>query len=151
MSTPFGGRVVNGSKERGAAAVEFALVLLPLLLLLLGIIEFGWIFNQQVSLSNAARETARHYAVHETDGGTIAQAVAWGKGQAPTIAGASWTAAGAGISVMQGCDSAKPNFDAAVGTSVQVTATIPMPELTGFFSPMLGPTLSGKGATICEG
>ena len=59
--------------ERGAAAVEFALVVLPLSsLLVFGIIEFGWIFNQQVSLSNAARESARYYAVHEHEAATAA-------------------------------------------------------------------------------
>ncbi|SFR69124.1 Flp pilus assembly protein TadG [Agromyces sp. CF514] len=137
--------------ERGAAAVEFALVVIPLMALLFGIIDFGWIFNQQVSLSNAARESARYYAVHEHDGGTVAQAVAWGKDAAPTVAAASWTAAGAGLTLVQGCNSAKPNYSAGVGKAVTVTATIPMPSLTGLFTAALGPTLSGKGKTACGG
>ncbi len=49
--------------ERGAAAVEFALVLIPLIVLLLGIIEFGYIFNQQLTVTNAAREGARVLAI----------------------------------------------------------------------------------------
>ena len=49
----------NGRTERGAAAVEFALVVLPLLMIVAGIINFGFIFAQQLSLSNGARQAAR--------------------------------------------------------------------------------------------
>jgi len=46
--------------ERGQALVEFALALPVLLLLLLGIIEFGLLlYNKQV-ITNAAREGARY-------------------------------------------------------------------------------------------
>ncbi|MDO2933285.1 TadE/TadG family type IV pilus assembly protein [Paeniglutamicibacter sulfureus] len=51
-------------REEGASAVEFALVLPLLLALLLGIIEFGFLFNQQVSATQVAREVARAVAVH---------------------------------------------------------------------------------------
>ncbi|MGI9824299.1 TadE/TadG family type IV pilus assembly protein [Agromyces sp. Marseille-Q5079] len=137
--------------ERGAAAVEFALVALPLVMLLLGILDFGWIFNQQVSLTNAARESARYYAVREHDGATIGQAVTWGMDAAPTVNTAAWSATGAGIVMLQGCDSAKPNYSAAIGEAVTATATIPMPSLTGFYTAILGPTLSGKAKTVCGG
>jgi Flp pilus assembly protein TadG len=43
----------------GQSLVEFALILTPLLLLLLGIIQFGFIFNAYVTMTNAAREGAR--------------------------------------------------------------------------------------------
>lgn len=49
--------------ERGAAAVEFALVLPLLLLLVLGIIEFGFIFNRYISVTHAAREGVRELSV----------------------------------------------------------------------------------------
>ncbi len=52
--------------ENGQDVVEFALVAVPLLLLLLGIIEFGWIFNGQITLTSAAREGARVAAVSGT-------------------------------------------------------------------------------------
>ena len=45
--------------DRGAAMVEFALVLPILLLLTLGIINFGYLFGQQLSLNQAVREGAR--------------------------------------------------------------------------------------------
>jgi Flp pilus assembly protein TadG len=45
--------------SRGQSLVEFALVLPPLFLILLGIIQFGFIFNTYVTMTNAAREGAR--------------------------------------------------------------------------------------------
>lgn len=45
--------------ERGAAAVEFAIVLPFLMLLLMGIIELGLLFYNQQVLTNASREGAR--------------------------------------------------------------------------------------------
>jgi Flp pilus assembly protein TadG len=45
--------------ERGAVVVEFALVLPLLMLLLMGIIEFGLLFYNQQVLTNASREGAR--------------------------------------------------------------------------------------------
>jgi len=44
---------------RGQSLVEFSLVLIPLFILLLGIIQFGFIFNTYVTMTNAAREGAR--------------------------------------------------------------------------------------------
>ena len=46
-------------RERGQSLVEFSLILGPLMLLLLGIVQFGFIFNTYVTLTNAAREAAR--------------------------------------------------------------------------------------------
>jgi uncharacterized membrane protein len=55
--------------ERGAAAVELALVLLPLLLLLLGIVEFSRVFYTQLRLQQAAQQAARQIALHYDDPG----------------------------------------------------------------------------------
>ena len=46
--------------EKGQAMVEFALVLPLLLTLLCGIIDFGWLYYNQITLNNAAREGARY-------------------------------------------------------------------------------------------
>jgi len=46
-------------QEDGAAMVEFALVITILLLIVFGIIEFGRIFNAQLTVTHAAREGAR--------------------------------------------------------------------------------------------
>ena len=50
-------------KDRGAAAVEFALVMPVLLSLVVGIAEFGRAYNVQATLSGAAREGVRVMAV----------------------------------------------------------------------------------------
>ena len=57
--------------ERGAAAVELGLVLLPLLLLLLGIVEFSRVFYTQLRLQDAAREGARVIALQYDDPGLL--------------------------------------------------------------------------------
>lgn len=46
-------------RARGAAVVEFAVVLPLLLLILFGIIEYGWIFMVRQTLTSAAREGCR--------------------------------------------------------------------------------------------
>jgi len=45
--------------EKGQAMVEFALILPVLLLLVMGIAEFGMMFNAYLSVQNATREGAR--------------------------------------------------------------------------------------------
>ena len=52
---------------RGAAAVEFALVLIPLLTLIFGMIQYGLYFWSLESGSHAAREAARQAAVGALD------------------------------------------------------------------------------------
>ena len=50
--------------EKGQAMVEFALVLPLLLALLCGIVDFGWLYYNQITLNNAAREGARYAVIH---------------------------------------------------------------------------------------
>ena len=52
--------------ERGAAAVEFALIFPILMMLVFGIISFGIIFAQSLSLSNAARQASRAAVIEGT-------------------------------------------------------------------------------------
>lgn len=51
-------------RERGQAMVEFATVLLPLLFVVVGIVQFGLLFGANVSLTNAAREAARAATIY---------------------------------------------------------------------------------------
>ncbi|NCB73762.1 MAG: hypothetical protein EOM51_03330 [Clostridia bacterium] len=53
--------------EKGQAMVEFALLLPILLLILSGIINFGWIFGNQLLANNVSREAARYTAIHYYD------------------------------------------------------------------------------------
>jgi Flp pilus assembly protein TadG len=46
-------------RERGTAAVEFALVLTPLMFCIFGIIDFGMAFHAQMRLTEAARQGVR--------------------------------------------------------------------------------------------
>ncbi len=67
------GRAIrNARDDAGAAAVEFALVLPILVMLLFGIMQFGIVYDAQITVDHAAREGARMAAV----GGNVAGAVA---------------------------------------------------------------------------
>jgi Flp pilus assembly protein TadG len=55
------------ARERGQSLVEFSLVLMPLFLILLGIIQFGFIFNTYVTMTNASRDAARLGTIYEYD------------------------------------------------------------------------------------
>lgn len=57
--------------EEGASAVEFALIAFPLLVLLIGIIQFSIWFWAYQTASHAAREGARYAAVHPCDTAAI--------------------------------------------------------------------------------
>ena len=56
---------------RGQALVEFALILPLLILILMGIIEFGRLWMTMITLSGAAREGARLAAVTAPDHGLV--------------------------------------------------------------------------------
>lgn len=65
---PAVGRLAAPADRRGGQSlVEFALVLTPLFFVLLGIIQFGFIFNSYVTMTNAAREGARTGTVYVYD------------------------------------------------------------------------------------
>ncbi|MEA2971860.1 MAG: hypothetical protein QOG82_318 [Actinomycetota bacterium] len=58
-----GSTVVRRRDDRGAAVVEFALVLPVLVLFVFGIIEFGRAYNARIELTSAVREGARAVAL----------------------------------------------------------------------------------------
>lgn len=49
----------TGARERGAEAVEFALVVPMFLLLVFGVVDFGYMINHDTMVNNASREGAR--------------------------------------------------------------------------------------------
>lgn len=57
----------SARQETGAAAVEFAIILPVLLLIIFGIIEFGFVFNSQIAITQAAREGVRVEALGTGD------------------------------------------------------------------------------------
>ncbi len=60
------------NREKGASAVEFALVLPVLVLILFGIIEFGLLLYDKAVITNASREGARAGIVIRVDHGAFA-------------------------------------------------------------------------------
>lgn len=60
------------SNERGAAAVEFAIILPLLVLLLMGIIEFSRAYNAKEGLTYAVREGARELAINNDPDSAVA-------------------------------------------------------------------------------
>jgi Flp pilus assembly protein TadG len=119
--------------ERGAAAVEFAILLPLLLLLVLGTIEFGRAYNAQITLTNAARDGVRVMAVaNDPDGAQTA-------------------ARNAAASV----STTIPNSDVTLSTTTcstgnQVTLTIKynLSTITGIAGPF---PMTGKGVMLCGG
>ena len=82
-------------REDGASAVEFALILIPLSLLLLGTIQYAWYFFVMQSTSSAAREGARRVVVGECWGSS--PLTTFVKSQAPMVTRASHTPGSAGL------------------------------------------------------
>lgn len=125
--------------ERGAVAVEFAILLPVLLLILMGIVEFGRAYNAQISITHAAREGVRVMAIQNNQ------------------ASAKTAAKNAAVSLnpaLQDSDITITTTNAANTTlcaaSSRATFTISysLSSLTGIAGPL---TLKGKGVMQCGG
>ena len=68
-------------RDRGAAMIELALILPLLVMLLVGIVDFGRAYSAQVSITAAAREGARVLAL-SGDSAAVTTAVNGAKGSA---------------------------------------------------------------------
>ena len=73
--------------ERGAAAVEFAIVLVVLLLIIFAIIDFGRLLFVSQSMKAASREAARTASIRDTTWGTITTAGTNAGASAAALAG----------------------------------------------------------------
>jgi TadE-like protein len=68
--------------QRGQSLVEFSMVVTVMMLLLLGMLEFGFVFDHHLTIEYASREGARTAAALANGGG----AVGCGSGQSPNAA-----------------------------------------------------------------
>ena len=59
--------IKNLKNQRGQALVEFTIVLPILMLLIMGIFQFGMMLNAYITIGNAAREGARAGIIGSTD------------------------------------------------------------------------------------
>jgi Flp pilus assembly protein TadG len=73
------------SRERGAAAIEFAIILPILLLCVLGLIEFGRAIWTQATLDHAVQAAARCAAIDPVTCGTVAQTQQYATTKAPGL------------------------------------------------------------------
>jgi Flp pilus assembly protein TadG len=127
-------------RERGAVAVEMALLLPVLVLLLLGIMEFGRAYNAQVTLTNAAREGVRVMAITnvQADAETAAKnalTMLTTTSTNPTFTFEFTT----GTTTYSSC---------AAGRQVSMTISYTLDSLTGIAGPF---SMTGKGAMQCGG
>jgi Flp pilus assembly protein TadG len=142
--------------ESGAAAVEFAIVLPVLLLILFGMINFGVVFAQNLALSNAARQAARFGAVDgrtcsditSEAGSTVSgETIAYSQLSGMTTTVKKKTSGGAESScATEACQGS------SLGDSVKVTITADSSFLVPWIVPGVpnSVNISGKGEFRCE-
>ncbi|WP_324642613.1 TadE/TadG family type IV pilus assembly protein [Pseudarthrobacter sp. LT1] len=119
--------------ERGAAAVEFAILLPLLLMLVLGTIEFGRAYNAQITLTNAARDGVRVMAINNDP-----------------IA-AKTAAQNAAASVSSNIPSSAITLSTttcSTGNQVTLTINYTLSTITGIAGPY---PMIGKGVMLCGG
>ena len=112
-------------KERGAALVEFAMVMPLLLVLVFGIMESGWLFAQLTETRNAAREGARLAVV---DFGTASEIAL------ETCNRATLSSNGATVFVATSGDTSDPIGDPTASVTVTIQNTYS--SITGFLDPI---------------
>lgn len=130
--------------DTGAAAVEFALVLPVLLLVVFGIVDAGRMLNMQLALTQAAREGVRVTALGGSDADAVARATE-----------ALFPVTGATVAVNTSC----PVPPTTPATTAQLTAARTYDYITpvSAIATLLGqpalatPTITGRGRMRCGG
>jgi Flp pilus assembly protein TadG len=126
-------------RDRGAAAVEFALLLPLLTLLVFGIVDFGRALNAQITLTQAAREGARMAALGEPNVVSGTQAAATGLSPVSVTVTSCPTGAAAGT-------------NAVVQVSYSFSFVTPVAAIASIFGSSFGSTmtLTARGVMPCE-
>ncbi len=128
--------------DRGAAAVEFALVLPLLLLVVFGLVDFGRAYNMQIMLTQAAREGVRVAAL----GGSAGDATTRTTTAAQPVTGIT-------VGVTTCPATVTPTSDAEVIASRTYNYITPVsPLFTLIGRPALAaPVITGRGRMRCNG
>jgi Flp pilus assembly protein TadG len=124
--------------ERGATVVEFAFIVPLLIVLVLGIAEFGRAFQVSGTLSAAAREGVRVMALQNDPAAARAAVRNAAPALDPAVTNTQITITPASCPV-----------NGTGNTTVRVTVTYPLPFITGFFGS--GLDLTGTGVMRCNG
>jgi Flp pilus assembly protein TadG len=131
------------ARDRGTAAVEFALVLPVLLLIVFAIIDFGRALNAQLTLTAAAREGVRLAALGYPDAAVQAR-----------VAAAAFDLSGVTVTVVASCPpGAGPTADAEVNASYSFSFITPIGAIAGLFgdSGLGAPiAMTAQGVMACE-
>jgi Flp pilus assembly protein TadG len=112
-------RFADRDPEGGAALVEFALVLPLLLVLLLGMLDFGKAFNYWIDQTHLANEGARWAAVNKNPGGGTLQQYVRSQANTPELRDGGTASVPGPIQICI----AFPNGTSQVGDPVRVTAS----------------------------
>jgi Flp pilus assembly protein TadG len=118
--------------------VEFALIAPLLLLLVVGIAEFGRAFQVQGTLSAAAREGVRAMALQNNQAAARAMAESVAASLTPQLTDAQITITPASCPVTY-----------TTGASVRLTISYRLPFMTGLFG--AGVQMSASGVMRCNG
>jgi Flp pilus assembly protein TadG len=121
--------------DRGAAAVEFALVMIPMLYLVFGLIQYGWYFYAMQSGSSAVGDAARRIAVGNCQTTGQVQTVIFNH-----LGGATTASSSGGITTTivytKADDSGPATSPGEIGGRVTVTATFPTMNMHFPFIPV---------------
>ncbi|HEX6685086.1 MAG TPA: TadE/TadG family type IV pilus assembly protein [Candidatus Limnocylindrales bacterium] len=134
---------MDARRDRGAAAVEMALLLPLLLLLVFGIVDFGRMLHAQITVTEAAREGARAAVILNS--------------RAAAQSRVDRVMNGATVDVLPDdtpCDTTAPGADATVKVSARFEFVTPVGAIAAMFISPAGfggdVTLTATGVMPCR-
>ena len=130
-------------RQRGGAAIEFALILPVFFLLLMGLLDWGFYFFVDLATTNAAREGARAAVTIPGVCGSAGAAEARALGESTAQSYMARIGQDGSSTVTVSCVSAPPLSN----PSWQVDVVVDFPLLTGFLRPPLIPASPAIGKT----
>lgn len=124
---------MSKASERGAVAVEFALLAPILIMILLGIMEFGRAYAVQTTLTNAAREGVRTMAINNSQSDAKAAALNAAPSIFPALQDSNFTFSAASCTA---------------GSQMTLTLNYTLNTLTGIAGPF---AMTARGTMLCGG